>query len=242
MPAPRVLILTTSHAQMGDTGKPTGVWAEELTTPYYALLDGGADITLASVRGGSVPFDPGSLPGGTDTGSGEEPSGHHDVPGSVTRFFKDETARALAQSTPPLDDIAGEPFDAIFLPGGHGTMWDLPDNQTLARLIGTMFDAGKVVAAVCHGPAGLVSARRSDGRSIVAGRRATAFTNSEETAVGLTDVVPFLLEDRLKELGADWEAKADWQPHAVRDGNLVTGQNPQSSELVVQHVLEALRG
>jgi putative intracellular protease/amidase len=240
MSAPRVLIVTTSHGRMGDTGHPTGLWAEELTTPYYVLREGGADVTLASIRGGEVPFDPRSLPQTEAGGEGEEPAERQEVPPSVTRFLADEAAMAAVRSTPSVEAVADRDFDAIFLPGGHGTMWDLPESEALALLVGRMFDQGRLVAAVCHGPAGLVGAKRADGRPIVEGRRVTSFTNSEEEGVGLRDVVPFLLEDRLKELGGRWEGAADWQPHAVRDGNLVTGQNPQSSGPVARTILQTL--
>jgi putative intracellular protease/amidase len=225
----RVLIVTTSHDRMGSTGYPTGVWLEELAVPYYALQEGGAEVVLASVKGGEVPFDPRSLPG-----QGQE------VVEAVHRFLGDERAMAAARSTPAMAAIDASGFDAVFLPGGHGTMWDLPESEPLARLVGRFFDEGRIVAAVCHGPAGLVSARRRDGRPIVEGRRVNGFTNSEEEGAGLTRVVPFLLEDRLKEQGGRFERGPDWQPFAVRDGNLITGQNPQSSALVAQHVLTAV--
>jgi putative intracellular protease/amidase len=225
---------------MGGTGHATGVWAEELATPYYAFIDGGAEATLASIRGGEVPFDPRSLPQTAGGGAGETPADRQEVPAPVARLLADEAAMAAVRSTRPVEAVAEREFDAIFLPGGHGTMWDLPESEPLARLVGAMFDQGKIVAAVCHGPAGLVSAKRADGRPLVEGRRVTAFTNSEEEGVGLKDAVPFLLEDRLKELGGRWEAAPDWQPHAVQDGNLITGQNPQSSELVAKAILAAL--
>jgi putative intracellular protease/amidase len=150
-------------------------------------------------------------------------------------------AMQTARNSPALGSVDPDSFDTIFLPGGHGPMWDAANDETLARIIGAMFDQGKVVAAVCHGPAGLVKANLQDGRPVIDGRRVSAFTNSEEEAVGLTKVVPFMLEDRLKELGGRFERGPDWQPFAVQDGNLITGQNPQSSELVAQHVLTALR-
>ncbi|MEK0083294.1 type 1 glutamine amidotransferase domain-containing protein [Benzoatithermus flavus] len=240
MAGKRVLIVTTSHDRMGATGHPTGVWLEELAVPYYALLDGGVEVVLASVRGGKVPFDPRSLPAEAGKGSGEEPASGQEVPPAVRRFLADERAMTAAAGTPAIDTIDGAGFDAVFLPGGHGTMWDLPESEALARLVGSLFDQGRIVAAVCHGPAGLVSARRRDGRPIVEGRRVNGFTNSEEQAVGLAAVVPFLLEDRLKALGGRFERGPDWQPYAVRDGNLITGQNPQSSALVAQHVLTAV--
>lgn len=236
----RVLIVTTSHAEMGGTGHKTGVWLEELAAPYYALKDGGADVTLASIAGGQVPFDPRSLPQQAGQDDGEQPAEQQDVPAAVRRFLADEDAMRAARTTPAVQDVAGQTFDAVFLPGGHGTMWDLPASEALARLVGSHFDDGRIVAAVCHGPAGLVTARRADGKPIVKGRRVNGFTTSEEDGVGLTQVMPFLLQDRLAELGGRFENGPDWQPYAVRDGNLVTGQNPQSSELVARHVLAAL--
>jgi putative intracellular protease/amidase len=242
MPGKNVLIVTTSHAEMGSTGHRTGVWLEELAAPYYALLDGGAQVTLASIKGGEVPFDPRSLPAEAGQASGEKPAEQQEVPASVRRFLDDAEATSAARSTPAIDRVEAGSFDAVFLPGGHGTMWDLPESEALARTVGTAFDEGRIVAAVCHGPAGLVAARGRDGRPIVEGRRVNGFTNSEEEGVGLAEVVPFLLEDRLKELGGRFERGPDWQPYAVRDGNLITGQNPQSSSLVAQHVLAALGG
>jgi len=242
MPGNKVLIVTTSHGEMGATGHRTGVWLEELATPYYVLLDGGADVTLASVRGGEIPFDPRSLPSEAGKAPGEEPEDQQEIPASVRRFLADEQAMRIARDSPAVDRFLLESFDAILLPGGHGTMWDLPESEPLARLVGSMFDQGKIVAAVCHGPAGLVAAKRQDGHPIVEGRRVNGFTNSEEDGVGLSQVVPFLLEDKLKELGGRFERGPDWQPYAVQDGNLITGQNPQSSELVAQRMLGALKG
>jgi putative intracellular protease/amidase len=241
MPAPKVLVVATSHDQMGSTGHRTGVWLEELATPYYALLDGGAEVTLVSIKGGPIPWDPRSLPAGAGEGPGEKPEEQQEVPASVHRFLSDETAMHTARNSPALGSVDPGSFDAVFLPGGHGPMWDAANDETLARNIGTMFDQGKIVAAVCHGPAGLVKAKKQDDQPIVDGRRVSGFTNTEEEAVGLTAVVPFLLEDRLKELGGRFERGPDWQAFAVQDGNLITGQNPQSSELVAQHVLTSLR-
>ena len=239
----RVLIVTTSHGEMGSTGHRTGVWLEELATPYYALLDGAAEVTLASIKGGEIPLDPRSVPAEAGQAGGEEPPAQQqDLPASVLRFLNDEAAMGATRNSPAVEEVAGREFDAILLPGGHGTMWDLPHSETLARLVGGLFDDGRIVAAVCHGPAGLVAAKRSDGRPVVEGLRVNAFTNSEEEGVGLKGVVPFLLEDRLRELGGRYEKGPDWQPYAVRDGNLITGQNPQSSELVARHILDALRG
>ncbi|WP_230533775.1 type 1 glutamine amidotransferase domain-containing protein [Microvirga roseola] len=240
MPAHKVLVIATSHDQMGSTGHHTGVWLEELATPYYALLVGGAEVTLVSIKGGAIPWDPRSMPAEAGEGLGEKPEEQQEVPASVRRFLSDEEIMETARNSPALSSVDHGSFDAVFLPGGHGPMWDAANDETLARVIGSMFDQGKIVAAVCHGPAGLVQAKRQDGRPIVEGRQVSAFTNTEEEAVGLTSVVPFLLEDRLKELGGRFERGPDWQPFAVHDGNLITGQNPQSSELVARHVLTAL--
>ena len=246
----RILIVTTSHDRMGDGpagdgGHRTGLWLEELAVPYYAFLDAGAEVVLASIAGGAIPFDPRSLPAEAGQGGGEEPAqgteaDAPEVPAAVRRFLADGHAMQAARGTPPVERVAGEPCDALFLPGGHGTMWDYPASDTLALLVGSYADDGRVVAAVCHGPAGLVSARRSDGRPVVADRPVSGFTNSEEEGVGLARTVPFLLEDRLRALGGRFERGPDWQPYAVRDHNLITGQNPQSSALVAHHVLVAL--
>jgi putative intracellular protease/amidase len=226
---PKILIVTTSHRLLGDTGRPTGLWLEELATPYYTLADNGAELTLASIKGGAIPIDPKS----------REPEGG--VPASVERFLADPKAVAVAKATPALSEINAGDYDAIFLPGGHGTMWDFPGSGALARAVGAALEAGRVVAAVCHGAAGLVSAKTDGGRPIVEGKRVSCFTDSEERVVGLTQVVPFLLETRLRALGAQIEKGPDFQPFAVRDGNLITGQNPASSERVAELVLEMLK-
>ena len=228
MTQPKILIITTSAATMGTSDEPTGLWLEELTTPWYAFVDAGADLTLASIAGGKIPVDPRSL----------KPAGQNDA--SVERALKDATFQRLINATPKFDTLDASGFDAILLPGGHGTMFDYPENVALARLVAEFDAAGKVVAAVCHGPAGLVGARRADGTPVVAGRRVAAFTDSEERAAGLDKAVPFLLETRLKELGARHEAGPDFKPFALRDGNLVTGQNPASAEPLARLVMEAL--
>lgn len=225
--AAKILMIVTSHAQMGDTGKPTGVWFEELTTPYYAFVDAGAEVDIVSIAGGEVPIDPRSL----------KPIGQN-AP-SVDRFLRDASAMTKIKTSGPVEN-AGLFYDAVFLPGGHGTMWDLPANDALAKLVGSLWDSGKVVAAVCHGPAGLVNARDRNGRPIVEGRRVSAFTNSEEKAAGLTEAVPFLLETRLRALGARFEGGPDFEPYAIADGNLITGQNPASSERVADLVMARL--
>lgn len=225
----KILIILTSHATMGDATKPTGFWFEELTTPYYAFVDAGAQVDLASIQGGGAPVDPRS----------QKPIG--DNPATVDRFLQDKPAMAALSATMRIDAADWAKYDAIFLPGGHGTMWDLPKSEALARLLASAYENDRVVSAVCHGPAGLVSVRLSNGAALVQGLRVSAFTNTEEDAVGLTPVVPFLLETRLRELGARYESGPDFQPFAVADGNLITGQNPASSEHVARLVLERVR-
>jgi putative intracellular protease/amidase len=222
----RILIISTSHDRMGDTGRPTGVWIEELTTPYYALADAGLQVDIASIKGGPAPIEPNS-----QKALGENTA-------SVDRYLCDAVLQQKLRETSALDSIDTSQYHGLFLPGGHGTMWDYPQSATLARMVGSFLDEERVVAAVCHGPAGLVSAKLNNGQSVVAGRRVSAFTNSEEEAVGLTGVVPFLLETRLRELGADFVKTDDFQPFAVADGALITGQNPASAERVAALVLK----
>ena len=223
----RVLMILTSHDQLGDTGEKTGFWLEEFAAPYYRLLDAGVELTLSSPAGGQPPLDPKS-----DAPDAQTPA--------TERFKADEQAQAVLASTLPLSEMDPEAFDAIFYPGGHGPLWDLAENADSIRLIEQFMAAGKPVAAVCHAPAVLVNAHSADGQPLVKGRVVSGFSNSEEAAVGLTEVVPFLLEDRLQELGGHYSVAPDWQPHAVVDGKLVTGQNPASSELVADHLLGLL--
>jgi putative intracellular protease/amidase len=224
----RILMIVTSHARLGDTGKPTGVWAEELAVPWYALADAGAALTLASPAGGVIPIDPGSL----------QPAGQN-AP-AVERLLADAALQARLAAAPRVADFGGTDFDALFFPGGHGTMWDLPVDPGVTLAVEHAFAAERLIAAVCHGPAALVTARRPDGQPVVKDRRVNSFTDAEEAAVGLEQVVPFLLERRLRELGGRFEGGPSWQPFVVRDGNLVTGQNPQSSHAVAQALLDAL--
>jgi putative intracellular protease/amidase len=231
MPKRRVLIVTTSHAELGSTGHRTGVWLEELAAPYLALRDAGVELTVASIRGGEIPFDPRS--------TGKEQS-DVPVPATARRFLQDSDAMTAAKHSLSVDEVDAASPDAIYLPGGHGAMWDMPNSLPLARIVGSLFDTGRIVSAVCHGPAGLVSVKRHDGRPLVEGKRVNSFTNSEEQAVGLAKVVPFLLQTRLSELGGRFEGGPDWQPKVVRDGNLITGQNPMSSDLLARTVIEAL--
>ena len=222
-----VLMILTSHDQLGNTGKKTGFWLEEFAAPYYAFRDAGVAITLASPKGGQPPLDPKS----------DEPANQtHDT----DRFRTDTDAQAALGSTLKLSTLQAADYDAVFYVGGHGPLWDLAEDAYSIALIETMYAAGKPVAAVCHGPGGLRHPRRADGQPRVAGKKVTGFTNSEEAAVQLTDVVPFLVEDELKRLGGQYSQLADWQPYAVVDGNLVTGQNPASSVVVAQAVLKLL--
>ena len=225
--ASKVLIIVTAHAELGNTGRATGLWFEELATPYYAFLDGGARMTIASLPGGTIPLDPRSLDAGGDN------------PASVERFRRDETAMAQMQNSKKLDALSSGDYDVVFVPGGHGAMWDLGGSTELGDFLTRSWAGGAVVSSVCHGPAGLVHARETDGKPLVAGKKVSAFSNSEENQMQLTEVVPFLLESKLRELGADYRSGPDFQPFAVRDGRLVTGQNPASAEKVARLVLEA---
>jgi len=224
----KILIVLTSHDQLGDTGKKTGFWLEEFAAPYYVLKDAGAAITLASPKGGQPPLDPKS-----------------DLPENLTeltkRFRSDKVAQAELANTKKLADVSAAGFDAVFYPGGHGPMWDMPDNAMSIALIEAFVKANKPVGAVCHAPAAFVNVRRKDGEYLVKGKRVTGFTNAEEKAVGLTEVVPFLLEDRLKERGALYSKGANWAPYVQADGKLVTGQNPASSGPAAKELLILLR-
>ncbi|TJZ94106.1 type 1 glutamine amidotransferase domain-containing protein [Paracoccus gahaiensis] len=223
---PKALIILTSHDRLGDTGTPTGFYWEELAAPYWILSDAGWQVELASVQGGNPPADPSSA---TDETMTDE----------VRRFMADDAAMNRLAHTEKLDEIDVSGCDIVYLPGGHGTMWDLPESQALGQLLATAWDKGAVIGAVCHGPAGLLSARLPSGKPLVDGRRVAGFTNSEEEAAGLTDTVPFLLEDQLKAQGARHEKGPDWQPFALADGRLVTGQNPASSAEVARLMLQA---
>lgn len=222
-----VLMVLTSHDQLGNTGKTTGFWLEEFAAPYYTFRDAGASITLASPKGGQPPLDPKS----------DDPSMQTEA---THRFRADAAANATLANTVKLASIKPQDFDAVFYVGGHGPLWDLAEDADSIRLIETMHADGKVIAAVCHAPGVLRHPRGSDGRPLVAGKRVTGFTNSEEDAVQLTDVVPFLVEDMLRANGGEYSKLGDWQPYVVRDGRLITGQNPASSEPVAKAVLELL--
>lgn len=224
----KILMVLTSHDQLGNTGKKTGFWLEEFAAPYYILKDAGAVITLASPMGGQPPLDPKS-----------------DLAENLTeltrRFRADKAAQVDLAHTKKLADVSAGDFDAVFYPGGHGPMWDMPDNKASIALIEAFVKAGKPVGAVCHAPAALVNVRGMDGEYLLHGKRVTGFTDAEEEAVGLTAVVPFLLENRLKERGGVYSKGADWAPYVQVDGQLVTGQNPASSRLAAEALLTLLR-
>lgn len=222
-----ILMILTSHDRLGDTGDKTGFWLDEFATPYYRFLDAGATVWVASPQGGAAPIDPNSL--------GEEAASE-----ATRRFHADEAAQRAIADTRPLDDVEPTEFDALFYPGGHGPMWDLAEDPASIGLIRAMLDAGRPVAAVCHGPAVLRHIREADGSALVNGRNVTGFTNSEEAAVGLTDVVPFLLEDELTALGGRYTKGPDFSAHTVADGDLITGQNPASSAPAAERLLSVL--
>lgn len=223
----KILVVLTSHSQLGDTGQPTGFWLEELAAPYYVFKDAGAEITLASPKGGQPPLDPKS----------DDP----DAQTEATRRFKaDSAANAELAATVKLNSLSAGDFDAVFYPGGHGPLWDLVDNPASIQLIEDFWAANKPVSAVCHAPIALVNAKDENGQYIVKGREVTGFTNSEEEAVGLTKVVPHLVEDSMLARGAQYSKADDWQSYTRQDGNLITGQNPSSSEAVAELVLAAL--
>eukprot|EP01087_Luapelamoeba_hula_P012902 TRINITY_DN3652_c0_g1_i1.p1 TRINITY_DN3652_c0_g1~~TRINITY_DN3652_c0_g1_i1.p1 ORF type:complete len:230 (-),score=44.20 TRINITY_DN3652_c0_g1_i1:25-714(-) len=223
-----ILIILTSHDRMGDTDKKTGFWLEELAAPYYAFVDAGVSVTLASPKGGQPPIDPTSLKDESQTDA-------------TKRFQADEQANALLASTKKLSEVDASTFDAVFYPGGHGPLWDLADDATSIRIIQTTLASGKAVASVCHGPVVLRNVTdASTGEPIVKGKRVTGFSNSEEKAVGLTEVVPFSLEDEFKKQGGLYSKGDDWEVHVAIDGRLITGQNPGSSEATAQMLLTTL--
>ena len=222
-----ILMVLTSHDQLGNTGHKTGFWLEEFAAPYYAFEDAGATLTLASPLGGQPPLDPKS----------DDPSAQTEA---TTRFKQDPTAQQALAHTVKLDTVDAAGFDAVFYPGGHGPLWDLAENKKSISLIETMYAAGKPVAAVCHAPGVLRHAKAADGTPLVKGKSVAGFTNTEEEAVQLTNVVPFLVEDMLKNNGGEYSKGADWQPYVVTAGNLITGQNPASSELAAKELLKML--
>ena len=225
----KVLMVLTSHNQLGATGKLTGFWLEEFAAPYYVLAGAGVEITLASPNGGQPPLDPTS----------DEPAFQTEA---TIRFKQDKEAQAALANTVKLQDVSADDYDAVFYPGGHGLMWDLVEDGFSIALLEKMYSSGKLIAAVCHAPAVLRNAKAPDGTPLVRGKAVTGFSNTEEAAVELTSVVPFLLEDALIAEGANYSKDLDWRPYAITDGSLITGQNPASSELVAKTLLERLRG
>ena len=225
----KILMVLTSHDQLGNTGRKTGFWLEELAAPYYAFQDAGAEIVLASPKGGQPPLDPKS----------NEPSSQTDL---TRRFEADAKAMAQLAATLRLDSVAQEEFDTVFYPGGHGPLWDLAEDQNSIALIEAFLAAGKPVALVCHAPGVLRHVKTPAGRPLVEGKKVTGFTNSEEAAVGLTEVVPFLVEDELKAKGGIYSKVDDWGVYVVTDGLLITGQNPASSGPAAKVLLEKLAG
>ncbi|MFE3494730.1 type 1 glutamine amidotransferase domain-containing protein [Streptomyces sp. NPDC059175] len=221
----KVLIVLTSHDELGDTGQKTGFWLEELAAPYYRLKEAGAQIVLASPKGGQPPLDPKSNEVDFQTDD-------------TRRFEADPEATEALKNTVRLDSVSADDFDAVFYPGGHGPLWDLAEDAVSARLIETTLRSGKPVGLVCHAPGVLRHTVNEDGTPLVRGRNVTGFANSEEEAVQLTDVVPFLVEDELIELGGVYSKTDDWQPYVLTDGLLITGQNPASSAPAADALIE----
>jgi len=223
----KVLMVLTSHDRLGDTGRKTGFWLEELAAPYYAFKDAGADITLASPQGGNPPLDPKS----------NEPDFQTEL---THRFEADEEAKAQLASTVRLDSVSASDFDTVFYPGGHGPLWDLAEDRHSIALIENFIEAGKPVALVCHAPGVLRHVKTAAGRPLVEGKKVTGFANSEEEGVGLTDIVPFLVENELIAKGGLYSKGEDWGSYVVQDGLLITGQNPGSSAATAAQLLKTL--
>ena len=223
----KLLMVLTSHDELGDTGEKTGFWLEEFVAPYYVFKDAGADIVLASPKGGHPPIDPRSEADEAQTDS-------------TRRFGTDTDAKHALANTKELSDLKAEGFDALFFPGGHGPLWDLAEDANCKNLIEAFWSSERPIGAVCHAPAVFRHTKGADGTPLVSGRRVAGFSNAEEDAVGLTDVVPFLVEDMLTANGAKYDKGKNWAPHTVVDGNLVTGQNPASSTKTAQELLAHL--
>jgi putative intracellular protease/amidase len=223
----KILMVVTSHDELGTTGRKTGFWLEELAAPYYAFRDAGMDVVLASPKGGHPPLDPKS----------NEPAFQTDL---TRRFVADTSAKAQLAATVSLDSVSQVGFDAVFYPGGHGPLWDLAEDKISIELIQSFLAAGKPIALVCHAPGVLRHATTRNGKPLVEGKKVTGFTNTEEAAVGLTEVVPFLVEDELRAKGGIFSRGEDWAPYVVSDGFLITGQNPASSASCAALVLKHL--
>ena len=223
----RILMVLTSHDQLGDTGDKTGFWVEEFAAPYYVFKDAGAEVVVSTPSGGKAPIDPKSESADAQTEATE-------------RYYKDREAQTLIENTIKLSTVSAENYDAVFYPGGHGPLWDLTDNQESIRLISDFVTSNKPVSAVCHATAAFLNVKNEDGSYLVNGIAVTGFSNSEEAAVGLTDVVPFLLEDELKKRGANYQRGDDWSVFALQEGLVISGQNPASSALVAEKLLDQI--
>ena len=224
----KILFVLTSHDQLGNTGEKTGFWIEEFASPYYYLVDKGVEVTLASPKGGQPPIDPTS----------DKPENQTE---STKRFKADTALQEKLSKTHLLSEVSSEDYDAVFYPGGHGPLWDLAESETSAKLIESFYNSNKPVSFVCHAPAALKNVKNTDGEPLVKGKKVTGFTNTEEDLVQLTDVVPFLVEDMLKENGGIYSKKGDFEEYAIEDGLLITGQNPASSEKVAEILLNKLQ-
>ncbi len=225
----KILIVLTSHSELGNTNEKTGFWIEEFATPYYVLADSGAEITIASPKGGQPPVDPKSELANAQTSSTE-------------RFYKDNILIDKVAYSLKLSDIKYDDYDAVFYPGGHGPLWDLATDKISIKLIEDFYNHQKPIAFVCHAPAALINAKAENGQPLVKGKHLTSFSNTEEEAVNLTKVVPFLLEDELEKCGAHYYKGDDWTSFVKQDGLLITGQNPASSEAVAELLLKTLKG
>lgn len=228
MKKPKILLVVTSHDKLGDRDEKTGFWLEELAVPYMVFARAGAEMEIASPHGGRPPVEPRS-----------EFDRNNPAPADVQAFLTDPEAQRKLGATTRLDEVEGD-YDAVFVAGGHGVMWDLSDSEAMAALLSRIYEAGGVVSAVCHGPAALLNARKPDQTRLVANCRVTGFSNEEEDAISLCEVVPYLLETRLQQMGGRYERGPVWESFAVRDGRLITGQNPASSRAVAEQVLAAL--
>ena len=224
----KILIVLTSHSNLGDTNEKTGFWIEEFATPYYIFKEAGAAITIASPLGGQPPIDPKS-----DTAENQTEA--------TTRYKKDKELLKIMGNTERLEDVKAKDFDAVFYPGGHGPLWDLATDKNSIQLLEDFWDAKKPIAAVCHAPAALLNVKDEEGTYLVHGKKVTGFSNSEEKAVQLDKIVPFLLEDELKSKGGTYSKKEDWESYTVQDGLLITGQNPASSGAVAEQILATLK-
>jgi putative intracellular protease/amidase len=224
----KVLIVLTSHSDLGNTGEKTGFWIEEFAAPYYVMADAGVELTIASPLGGQPPIDPKS----------DAPENQTDA---TKRFHADEALKSKLSQSVKLSEVSESDYDAVFYPGGHGPLWDLANDKTSISLIETFYNNNKPVAFVCHAPGVLIHVKNSDGEPLVKGKELTGFSNTEEDAVQLTAIVPFLLEDELSKLGATYSKGADWASYVKKDGLLITGQNPGSSEEAAKLLLETLK-